>query len=87
MIEIYRKRRKPQDERRNRQVTAVFREEPYEAAQKIAAVRGCSTNNVLNIALEEYVKQYGNEVKEYDSKLEEETILEPTDDSSESTPA
>lgn len=66
MVEIVRKRRKPEEECRTRQVTAVFRGDTYVSAQKIASVRGCSTNNVLNIALEDYIRRNGNEVKEYD---------------------
>ena len=65
-------RRSKVEERRNRQVTTVFRPSVYIAAQKIAYIHKCSPNNIINIALEEYIAQHQNDVVEYD-RLEAES--------------
>ena len=55
-------------EHRNRQVTVVYKPSTYQAAKKIASITGCSTNNILNIALEEYIERNQDKIAQYDKE-------------------
>ena len=58
--------KKTKIEARSRQVTVTFKPSVYKSMQKIAYIYQCSTNNVLNIAVEEYAKAHQDIVNEYD---------------------
>lgn len=61
--------KKTKFEARSRQVTVTFKPSVYESMQKIAYIYQCSTNNVLNMAVEEYAKTHQHIINEY-NKIE-----------------